>query len=85
MKQNIFSALLIVPLAVSACSKSSDNTSTSNIAQSAGQVVSVVGSTWRVTLFTDSGNDETADFAGYSFSFNTGNQLAKIMFQYSNF
>jgi hypothetical protein len=25
--------------------------------------------TWRVTLFTDSGNDETADFNGYSFTF----------------
>ena len=25
--------------------------------------------TWRITLFTDSGNDETGDFSGYSFTF----------------
>ena len=25
--------------------------------------------TWRITLFTDSGNDETGDFFGYSFTF----------------
>lgn len=26
--------------------------------------------TWRVTLFMDSGNNETTDFSGYSFTFN---------------
>jgi len=31
----------------------------------------VVDGTWRVTLFTDSGNDETSDFSGYTFSFNS--------------
>lgn len=28
--------------------------------------------TWRVTLFTDSGNNETTDFSGYTFVFNSG-------------
>lgn len=27
---------------------------------------------WKVSLFTDSGNDETQDFAGYTFTFSTG-------------
>ncbi len=30
---------------------------------------------WRVTLFTDSGNDETSDFNGYSFTFRTNGVL----------
>jgi hypothetical protein len=32
----------------------------------------VVDGTWKITLFTDSGNNETSDFAGYTFTF-TGN------------
>ena len=31
--------------------------------------------TWRVTLFTDSGNDETSGFSGYSFTFASGGIL----------
>ncbi|MCW3116220.1 MAG: hypothetical protein JWM28_302 [Chitinophagaceae bacterium] len=31
--------------------------------------------TWRVTLFTDSGNDETNNFAGYNFTFNGDGSL----------
>ncbi|MBI1344593.1 MAG: hypothetical protein GC171_16855 [Terrimonas sp.] len=34
--------------------------------------------TWRVTLFSDSGNDETADFNGYSFAFNDNGSLSAI-------
>jgi hypothetical protein len=29
-----------------------------------------VDGTWKVALFTDSGNDETSDFSGYTFVFN---------------
>ena len=38
----------------------------------------VTSGTWRVTLFTDSGNDETTDFTGYVFSFNNGGTLSAV-------
>lgn len=47
--------------------------STSNNSSDAGQVAT--SGTWRVTLFTDSGNDETSDFAGYSFTFSTSGSV----------
>jgi len=53
------------------CSRNSDDLSVNP-----GQTV--VAGTWRVSLFKDSGNDETTDFAGYSFTFNTGGVLAVI-------
>ena len=31
--------------------------------------------TWRVSSYVDSGNNETSDFAGYNFTFATGNVL----------
>jgi hypothetical protein len=34
--------------------------------------------TWRVTLFTDSGNDETADFSGYTFTFGSNAVLTAV-------
>ncbi len=51
---------------LSACTRSLDSNNTTNIATSG---------TWRVTLFTDSGNDETSDFAGYSFTFGSNGAL----------
>jgi hypothetical protein len=42
-----------------------DNVTVNNL-----QIVS--SGTWRVSSFIDSGNDETPDFTGYSFVFNTG-------------
>lgn len=60
----------IILLSVS-CSRNSDD-----IISNPGQTV--VSGTWRVSLFTDSGNDETSDFAGYSFTFNAGGVLATV-------
>ena len=37
-----------------------------------------ISGTWQVTLFTDSGNDETADFAGYNFTFNDNGLLTVV-------
>jgi hypothetical protein len=34
--------------------------------------------TWKIALFTDSGNDETTDFNGYSFVFGEGGILVAI-------
>jgi hypothetical protein len=46
----------------SSCARNNDSSN-----QDINQVV--VTDSWRVTLFTDSGNNETADFSGYSFEF----------------
>ncbi|MBL7740032.1 MAG: hypothetical protein JNK14_12515 [Chitinophagaceae bacterium] len=46
------------------------------VSSGTGQIAS--SGTWRVTLFTDSGNDETSDFAGYTFTFsNSGTVTAQ--------
>ncbi len=50
------------------CTRSNDNSATQDEVLTSGS--------WRVTLFTDSGNNETSDFNGYSFSFNTDGTLA---------
>jgi hypothetical protein len=40
-----------------------------------GTVNNNVSGNWRVSLFSERGVDETADFNGYTFSFNTGGQV----------
>ncbi|MFT3748847.1 MAG: lipocalin family protein [Agriterribacter sp.] len=55
--------LLLSVIAISSCKK--DNNQTADISNG----------TWRLTLFTDSGNDETADFTGYSFTFGNDGSL----------
>lgn len=51
------------------CTTSVDTSNTSQI---------VTSGSWRVTLFTDSGNDETSDFSGYSFSFNDNGTISAV-------
>jgi hypothetical protein len=70
MKTRILSSMLIaVTVFASSCLiGGSDST--------AGQVVT--SGTWKVTLFTDSGNDETSDFAGYTFTFSDGGTLTAV-------
>lgn len=70
MKKTIFSLLLIATITISSCDILSGTDSTTS------QVVS--SGSWRVTLFTDSGNDETADFAGYSFTFSSSGVLTAV-------
>ena len=52
-----------------ACSPGSSSGDNSNPTQN------VTAGSWKVTLFTDSGNDETTDFAGYTFVFNSNGVL----------
>lgn len=61
MKRKISAAILLLFVLATACTRSLDNPAD----------VATSGS-WRVTLFTDSGNNETSDFAGYTFTFSTG-------------
>ncbi|ULQ52839.1 hypothetical protein [Flavihumibacter fluvii] len=60
--------LLALPLLTMqfACSKSNDNS---------GNNPPYTSGTWIVHLFTDSGTDETSDFAGYDFVFATDGKL----------
>lgn len=67
MKAPFFSCLLITALFIGqSCSRGSDDTNAQN---SQVQVQTVTSGTWRVTLFTEHGKDETNNFAGYSFQF----------------
>ncbi len=66
-----FSLLTGIVLASVSCSRNSDD-----LSANPGQTV--VSGTWRVSLFKDSDNDETADFSGYSFTFNTGGVLTVL-------
>lgn len=56
-------------LLFASCSNN-DNTS------SASQVV--ISGTWRVSLFTNNGTNETIDFSGYTFSFITGGTITVV-------
>lgn len=58
MSIKLIVAILALNAITVSCSRSLDNPN--NV---------VVDGTWKVTLFTDSGNDETSDFSGYSFTF----------------
>jgi hypothetical protein len=70
MKIKIWQTALILSVFFTA-SCTPDSTSSN-----ASQVVT--SGEWRVTLFTDSGNDETSDFSGYRFIFNTGGTITAV-------
>ena len=79
MKTNFLKLALVfsMVLTFTSCSKddSSNDSSTPN-ETSADQTTQVAESgTWRITSFIDSGQDETNDFTGYSFSFNADGVL----------
>ena len=63
--------LTILVFGLSSCTKDKNSTdpSTSDIV---GQ------GAWKVTLFNDSGNDETQNFAGYNFTFNSNGTIAAV-------
>ncbi|MAD96817.1 MAG: hypothetical protein CMB99_05745 [Flavobacteriaceae bacterium] len=66
--------MLLSAILFSACS--SDDDSSSDNSQQIAQVEGIVeASTWRITNFNDSGQDETSDFTGYSFTFASNGTL----------
>jgi DNA/RNA endonuclease YhcR with UshA esterase domain len=65
-----FAYILLAFTAVIASSCSKDNSGTTTAQKS-----NLSSGAWTVSYFTDSGKDETSDFSGYSFSFNTGGTL----------
>lgn len=71
MKTSIFSiSLTVLTLFAISCNKS--NSISSNTAQIASS------GTWQVTLFTNSGNNETSNFSGFNFTFDTGGTVTAI-------
>lgn len=63
---------LVGLLVIVSCTKDDDNPT--NIIQNQVQS-SIQSDTWRITKFIDSGNDETNDFTGYNFTFNSSGVL----------
>lgn len=71
--------LLLVSLSLMSTSCSTDDDddggSNDNSAQIAQIENTAESGTWRITNFIDSGQNETSDFAGYDFSFNSDGSL----------
>ena len=68
-----FIFLFIVTI-FSSCSDEDDSTVNNSVDPT--PVINIVNNgTWRVTLYEDSGVDETSNFTGYNFSFDAGNVL----------
>lgn len=69
MKTILFSVLLSLLVFDMSCTRNADDSNPADVA---------VSGTWRVTLFSERGNDETGDFAGYNFLFNTDGTLTAV-------
>lgn len=55
---------------------SSDDSGDSTTIPTPSEVVNTMNSgTWRITNYVDSGSNETSDFTGYNFTFNSNNVL----------
>lgn len=69
MKKILF---LLIPISIFfvACDSRSNSTDNTN------QVVT--SGSWRISLYTDSGNNETSNFSGYTFVFNSNGTLEAI-------
>jgi len=60
---------------VLSCSNDDDNSNSNTDTNQTNIENNVQAGTWRVTKFIDSGEDETSNFNGYSFTFNDNNTL----------
>lgn len=70
MKTTALALLFAATLVFTSCDPSA------NVPANTGQVAT--SGTWRVTLFTDSGNNETSNYSGYTFSFSTGGTITAV-------
>jgi hypothetical protein len=79
MKKGFYFGLLIMlgfSLMSSACSSDDDDGSPNDNSQQILQIEDTAASgTWRITNFNDSGQNETSDFTGYDFTFNSDGSL----------
>lgn len=72
MKKFHFLAAPLLALVFSSCT-SDDDTLTSLSAE--GAASTVTSGTWKITLYDDSGNNETSDYSSYSFKFEDDGSL----------
>lgn len=70
MRTTIFSLFLVLALALVSCDRT--NSVSTNISQVASS------GSWRVTLFTNSGTDETVNFSGYTFTFSSSGTVTAV-------
>lgn len=79
LNSHLVKLCIVIALVCTACTKDDDNSSSNNnqaANQLAQQVASTVeNSTWVITTFIDSGNNETNHFNDYVFSFNSDGSL----------
>lgn len=83
MKNLISKSMLIIAIALVtvACSKDdSDTPENTNNTNSAQQVTTVMteGGSWKITYFWDTDKDETNNFTGYVFNFNSDGTLVAV-------
>ena len=75
MKKYFLSAVLTLGLFLLTFSCSSDKVMTDNSAEIKQISDMAKSGTWRITNYNDSGQDETSDYTGYSFTFNENGTL----------
>ena len=81
MKNLISRSLLILTIVLTsvACSNDDSNPDATNNGNSAQQVAIVAQTgSWRITYFWDKDKDETSNFSGYVFNFNTDGTLTAV-------
>ncbi|WP_298895237.1 hypothetical protein [uncultured Psychroserpens sp.] len=78
MKKGLYFGVLILlsfSLMSFSCSDDDDGNPNDNSQQIAQIETTVESGTWRITNFNDSGQNETSDFTGYDFTFNSDGSL----------
>ena len=80
MKKHLLKfGILAAGLLITACSSDSENDDATNLAQLQADVEELTQTArsgeWTITNFVDDGKNETADFAGYDFTFNPDGTL----------
>jgi hypothetical protein len=74
MKTTVKLILIALTISLVSCSKSNDN----NVTPSNTNKTEQVTGNWTVNYYLDSGKEESSDFAGYTFAFNSGDVLEAI-------
>ena len=69
----IYPLIILMIVTFDSCKKDDNTSSTPGVVQI------VTNGTWRITNFVESTENKTADFAGYTFSFNSNGQLIALL------
>lgn len=73
-KLNLFAAGVFLFALTTSCGSDDDNGSVNN--GNINQITNIVkDGTWKITTFSEDGNDETGNFTGYNFTFGNNNVL----------